>query len=536
MYGKSLKSPCVQGCCKTGHKHRGAIQVKQKIRQTMASMKEKIAARLKPVEGGREPRSPGRPELTPTGIDYELAARTQATSSGGIGAMLKLAKTVGLIDALDQSLDVLKRHRPYTESDHILNIAFNALAGGRALDHIELRRNDAAFLDAVGARTIPDPTTAGDFCRRFTPFDIERMMDIVNATRSQVWARQPRSFFNEVACIEADGSIVSTDGECKEGMDMSYKGEWGYHPLVVSLANTKEPLYILNRGGNRPSEEGAAGYFDRAIALCRKSGFKRVRLRGDTAFTQATHLDRWHDDNVQFVFGYDAFKGLVRRAGDVDDGDYHELVRKAESVFDNKQARAKQPRVKDEVIRERGYLKRSLEYEDVTEFDYMPGPCQRSYRMIVVRKLISEERGQILLDVKTRYFFYITNDKDLSAEQVVREANQRCNQENLVAQLKASEALTAPLNTLHANWAYMVITSLAWTLKQWFALMSPVSPRHRQQHEDDKARVLKMEFQTFLQRVMLVPAQILRSGRRLIYRILAWRPDLPFFFRTLDAL
>ena len=79
--------------------------MKQKIRQTMASMKEKIAARLKPVEGGREPRSPGRPELTPTGIDYELAARTQATSSGGIGAMLKLAKTVGLIDALDQSLD-----------------------------------------------------------------------------------------------------------------------------------------------------------------------------------------------------------------------------------------------------------------------------------------------------------------------------------------------------------------------------------------------------------------------------------------------
>jgi hypothetical protein len=499
-------------------------------------MKRKIAARLKPVEGGREPRAPGRPEFTPTAIDYEVAERVHATTSGGIGAMLRLAKKVGLIDAIDQGLELLKRHRPYSESDHILNIAFNALAGGRVLDDIEVRRNDAAFLDSVGARTIPDPTTAGDFCRRFAAADIEQLMDIINASRLDVWARQPASFFDSVACIEADGSIVSTDGECKQGMDMSYKGQWGYHPLVVSLANTKEVLYIANRGGNRPSEDGAAVYFDRAIALCRRGGFKEIRLRGDTAFSQAAHLDRWDADDVRFVFGYDAYKGLVRRAQGVDDDDYCELIRKAESAFEEKRTRAKQPRVKDDIVRERGYLKQSLVYEEVAEFDYKPGPCRRPYRMVVLRKLISEERGQILLDVKTRYFFYITNDVGLSAEEVVREANQRCNQENLVAQLKAAEALAAPLNSLDANWAYMVITSLAWTLKQWFALMSPVTPRHRRQHEADKARVVNMEFRTFLQRFMLVPAQVLRSGRRLIYRILAWRPDLSFFFRTLDAL
>jgi hypothetical protein len=261
-----------------------------------------------------------------------------------------------------------------------------------------------------------------------------------------------------------------------------------------------------------------------------------LRLRGDTAFSQAAHLDRWDADDVRFVFGYDAYKGLVRRAQGVDDDDYCELIRKAESAFEEKRTRAKQPRVKDDIVRERGYLKQSLVYEEVAEFDYKPGPCRRPYRMVVLRKLISEERGQILLDVKTRYFFYITNDVGLSAEEVVREANQRCNQENLVAQLKAAEALAAPLNSLDANWAYMVITSLAWTLKQWFALMSPVTPRHRRQHEADKARVVNMEFRTFLQRFMLVPAQVLRSGRRLIYRILAWRPDLSFFFRTLDAL
>jgi hypothetical protein len=510
--------------------------VKSKVRQRLASMKRRIAARLKPVEGGREPREPGRTEFTPTGISYEVAERTQATASGGVAAMLLLAKEVGLVEAIDQGLEVLKRHRPYAESDHVLNMAFNALAGGQVLDDIEVRRNDAAFLDSIGARTIPDPTTAGDFCRRLSAAHIDVLMNIINVTRLNVWAQQPASFFEDVAIIEADGTIVPTSGECKQGMDMSYKGQWGYHPLLVSLANTKEPLFIVNRSGNRPSEEGAADYFDRGIDLCRQGGFKKFRLRGDTAFSQAAHLDRWDAAGVQFVFGYDAYKGLVQRANGVDDGDYRELVRKAESAFEKKSERAKQPRVQDDIVRERGYLKQTLVYEEVAEFDYAPGPCQHSYRMIALRKLISEERGQLLLDIKTRYFFYITNDEELSAEQVVYEANQRCNQENLVAQLKAVGALAAPLNTLEANWAYMVITSLAWTLKQWFALISPVSPRHRSHHEADKTRVANMEFRTFLQRFMLVPAQVVRSGRRLIHRILAWRPDLQFFFRTLDAL
>lgn len=510
--------------------------MKAKVRQQLTSMKDKVATRLEAVEGGREPRAPGRPEFTPSGIDYELAARTQATSSGGMGAMFKVAKLTGLIDGIDSGLELLKRHRPYSESDHVTSIAFNPLAGGRVLDDIEIRRNDPAFLDSLGARTIPDPTTAGDFCRRFSEVEIEKLMDIINDARLNVWARQPRSFFDEVACIEADGTIVGTEGECKQGMDLSYKGQWGYHPLVVSLANTQEVLYIANRPGNRPSEEGAASYFDRAIDLCHKAGFKQVRLRGDTAFSQARHLDRWDAAGVRFVFGYDAYKGLVQRAKAIDDDDYSELVRQAEQALDHASARAKQPRVKDRIVRERAYLKQSLVLEEVAEFGYTPGPCQRPYRMIVLSKLIAEERGQLVLDVKTRYFFYITNDETLTPEQVVREANQRCNQENLVAQLKATGALAAPLNTLEANWAFMVMASLAWSLKQWFALLAPVTGRHRKKHEDEKARFVRMEFRTFLQRIILVPAQILRSGRRLIYRILAWRPDLPFLFRTLDAL
>jgi hypothetical protein len=501
----------------------------------MRGEQRRIARRLDEVDGGREPRGTG-PEFSARTIRYDVAARVRAIPCGGIGAMHLLALKVGLVDALHTRLPVLKMRRPYSEADHVLNIAYNALCGGHVLDDIEVRRNDAAFLDALGARTIPDPTTAGDFCRRFDAELIQLLMEIVNDVRVGVWKQQPPAFFEQTARIDADGSIVETHGECKQGMDVSYKGIWGYHPLAVTLANTGEPLYIVNRGGNRPSQEGAPEYFARAIALCRRAGWKDILLRGDTAFSQTAHFDRWHEDGVRFVFGFDAFKPMIARAEHIDDREYRELVRKADELFEGRE-RAKQPRVKEQIVWERGYRNLRLEREDIAEFEHQSNKCARPYRFIALRKTIVEERGQRCLGETHRYFFYVTNDREMNPADVVREANGRCNQENLIDQLKnQARALHAPLNTLDANWAYMVIASLAWSLKAWFAMMTPVSPRWRERHEADHERVLRMDFRSFVQRFILVPAQILRTGRQLVYRLLAWRPDLPIFFRLLDAL
>ena len=508
----------------------------RKIRRQLERAKQNIKERLEPVIGGRAPRVQGQPELTTQRIHYEMAERTQAVACGGIGVIHQLVQSVGLARRIDEGLGILKCARPYQDSDHVLNIAYNVLCGGKVLDDIEVRRNDAAFLDALGARTIPDPTTAGDFCRRFDGDGVWQLMGIINEVRVQVWQQQPARFTRETARIDVDGTIVPTTGECKQGMDMSFKGVWGYHPLLISLANTNEPLFIINRCGNRPSHEGAPAVLNQAIRLCRRAGFQDILLRGDTDFTMTEHLDQWTDDGVRFVFGYDANPSFVSRANSLGDEEYTELVRKADELFAQR-PRQTQPRVKEEIIRERGYLNQRLISEDVAEFEHRPSKAKYSYRIVVLRKLIVEERGQLNLGTSYRYFFYVTNDRQLTREQVIAESNGRCNQENLIEQLKNGvRALHAPLNTLEANWAYMVMVSLAWTLKAWVALLLPVVPRWQKRHEQERKLVLSMEFHTFLQQLMLVPAQIIRSARRLIYRLLAWRPRLSILFRLLDAL
>ncbi len=162
-----------------------------------------------------------RPMTAASNIRYEVAERVRGIAPGGIGAMRLLARKLGLVEDIDRDLHLLKRHLPYHESDHVLNIAYNLLAGGSRLEHLEVRRNDEVYLDALGARRIPDPTTAGDFCRRFGEADVEELMDTFNEARLRAWKEQPADFFDE-AFIDADGTMAPGDGWCRQGVDISY--------------------------------------------------------------------------------------------------------------------------------------------------------------------------------------------------------------------------------------------------------------------------------------------------------------------------
>jgi hypothetical protein len=494
--------------------------------------------------------------MTATNIHYEPAGRGRGLGAGGLGALFLLAQKVELIQEIDRTLHLLKKHLPYHESDHVLNIAFNLLAGGRRLEHLELRRHDEVYLDALGAQRIPDPTTAGDFCRRFAAA-VLILMDALNAARLRVWAQQPDEF-REEAILDADSTLVETAAECKDGVDISSDGRWGYHPLVISLAPTAEPLFLLNRSGNRPSQERAGEYLDKAVALCIRAGFRKILLRGDTRIAENEDLDPWDDrllprdgttiaetqdldswdaaGTVRFLFGYAAYEALKARADELPEEAYHFLERPPRYTIQT--APRQQPeRVKPAIVRERGFQTIHLLEEMVGEFAYRPIACKKSYRMIVLRKRLGTERGQRRLFEEYRYFFSITTDRDMSAEEVVFSAKGRCDQENLIAQLKSGvHALTTPVDNLVSNWAYMVMASLAWSLKAWSALLVPVTPRHEAKHQAERRTVLGMEFATYCAAFIQMPCQIVRGGRRLIYRMLSGNPWQGVFLRWVERL
>ncbi len=503
-----------------------------KIQKRLARSKRRILRRLDKNDN----RGCQRPMITATNIHYEIADRTRAVAAGGIGAIHLVVRKLALAEAIDRRLQLLKVHLPYHESDHVLNIAYNLLAGGSCLEHLELRRNDEVYLDALGARRIPDPTTAGDFCRRFDACDIDTLQEVFNEIRLKVWRQQPDAFFEE-AVIEADGTMVETTGECKQGIDINHQGEWGYHPLVVSLANTGEPLYVVNRSGNRPSHEGAAEYFDKSIAICRRAGFRKMTLRGDTDFTQTARLDGWDEQgDVRFVFGIDAMPNLYEKAENVPNKAWKRLRRRAKYQVKTT-PRARPTNVKEQVVREREFTNIRLAEEYVAEFKYSPTLCKKTYRVVVVWKNLEVTQGQRKLFDDSKCFFYITNDFEAPAEAIVFEANDRCNQENLIQQYKNGvRSLTAPVDTLLSNWAYMVMAGLAWSLKAWAALLLPETGRWKEKRGAQKRKLLRMDFATFRHAVINMPAQIVRGGRRIVYRLLSWNPWQQVFFRLLDQL
>ncbi|HLQ43234.1 MAG TPA: transposase [Planctomycetaceae bacterium] len=376
-----------------------------KIARQLAARKRRILRRLKRTNDDKYRRyaAGAGPVIDVGAVKDEWADKARGMANGGVGLMLRVAREAGLVEAIDRRVQLLKRHVPYHESGQVLNFAINALGGAACLQDIERRRNDEVFLDSIGADAIPDPTTAGDFCRRCDESTLRDLHNAIDDVRLNVWKRPSPDFFDE-AVIDRDGTLVVTTGECKAGMDISYKGDWGYHPLLVWLANTKEVLAIINRSGNRPSQEGAAAQADRALALCRRGGFRKVRLRGDTDFPQTAHLDRWDADGVLFQFGIDRSQPLQELAENQPET-AGTTLRRAPAYPATGAARARPANIQRQIIRRREFLHLELKSEQITEFAYRPTKCQTWYRVIAVRKNISREKGYHVLFDEIRYFF-----------------------------------------------------------------------------------------------------------------------------------
>ena len=498
--------------------------MKAKKAKKAAKRQEKLQAHL----ANKDFTSPHQPLLGDQPIHYELADRTRVISMGGIGAMHTLVTKLHLPELLNDHVSVLKRHLPYWESDHILSQCYNLLTGGKPLQDINRLRKDEGYLKALGVERLPAPSTAGDFLRRFeTEAALVDLQEAINQARQPVWQRMTVER-RQLAILDLDGTITPTQGECKQGMDYcAYKKQWGYGPLLVSLAQTGEVLYVVNRPASVPSHQGVAAWVKRALPHVR-SAFETIWLRGDTDFSLTKEFDGWDEEGVMFIFGYDAHANLIEQAKGLPSSAWEWLERPPTYEIKTK-PRIRPDHVKQEIVEQRGFERIETISEEVASFLYRPTACKKTYRMIVLRKHLEITKGGQWLRDEIVYFFYITNDWMSPVTELLLFYDERGGQEHLIGQLKNTiPVFHAPTDTLEANWAYMIIAALAWNLKIWYGLLLD-EPELQQQ-------IQRMSFTSFLERFIHVPCQILTSGRRLIYRIVQFTTDTLTVLSTFEQL
>lgn len=500
---------------------------KRKKRQQRQRKWQARQRRLKARLAHRDFTAASQPLLGAQPICYELAERTRVMSMGGLGLIHGLVMKLQLPALLNAAVAVLKRHLPYWESDHILALCYTVLTGGKPLQELNRLRQDEVALDALGVRRLPAPSTAGDFLRRFTSSRlILSLQEAINQARLKVWQRQPAAFRHQ-ATLDVDGTLVETDAECMEGIDYcAYKQLWGYGPLLITLCETREVLYVVNRPASAPSHQDAAVWIDRALALA-GSFFENIWLRGDTDFSLTKHFDRW-DARAWFILGVDAMPNLVELAQTVPDSEWTPLIRPPRYEVQT-HWRTSPPQVKQQRVRQRRFEELHTVEEEVTSLPYRPGKCKKTYRLILLRKQLQRRQGGQDLGEEMRYGFYITNELTQPDDELVLFYDQRADQENTIAQLKSGvPAFHAPTHSFLANWVYMVIAALAWNLTAWYGLLLQ-EPALRQQ-------LVRMEFKQFLQRFIHIPCQIIRRSRSLIYRIVNFTVDTLLFMKIVDQL
>jgi hypothetical protein len=224
----------------------------------------------------------------------------------------------------------------------------------------------------------------------------------------------------------------------------------------------------------------------------------------------------------------DARENMIRIADSISESQWELFEREAKYTITTKE-RERPVNVKDQVIEDRGFKKIQTETEYLAEFPYQPKKCNKTYRVIVLKKKIKITRAGVVLSNVIRYFFYITNDEIRSASDVLEFYRDRADHENDIAQLKnGTRALHAPSNNLISNWAYMVIASLAWTLKAWYGLLMPYQLLGK--------TIVRMEFKRFVNTFINIPCLIINTGRKICYRFIGYNDKIKSMLKLFEML
>jgi hypothetical protein len=447
------------------------------------------------------------------------------TPYGGVVLVAELLRRFRVTQTIDEHVSVLKWHLPYTESDHVIAQAINLYIGGTCIEDMASIQHSAAMCRMLGAVRLPDPTTGGDFLRRFdeqrNPGSLAGLRTAVDLVQDEVWrelrprrgrgrARRP------LATVDLDGHEKRLYGTQKEGADFSHTGHWSYMPLLISLAQTGECLSLTNRPGNARSSDGAAEQLAPVLRRL-EPHFDTILVRGDSDFDRADLRAVCEKLGAYFAFvGREHPKGgRARRAMMIDEDRWLPYRPRASRLADERprsqdfRPRRKKPNRRRRRARERGYKELRQVRQWVTEVPYYPVDSEATWRLVIRRQLVEHHEGQVHLFDEYRYHYIVTDlPLSMSTAEVVDETYQRCDQENLIEQLGSGlAAWRMPVAEFHGNCAWLEIARLAWNMAKWIAeLALPLE-------------VLRWEWKRFRHAFVHIAAEVVKTGRQVRARI-----------------
>jgi hypothetical protein len=436
--------------------------------------------------------------------------RGEATAYGGLSLAVALVRQLGVERALDQALDLLQSHRPFTESDHVLTHVYNLFVGGTCIEDIAYLQASEPVRRMLGAARIPDPTTAGDFLRRFDAGALEALDRAIDRGQEAVWKRRYGRRKAGQAIVDLDSHVHPVYGDQKEGADFSYKGPLAYHPLVISLAETQECLRLINRPGNTPSAEDAEKHLDELFPMLLRR-FRQVVVRGDSAFCNQKVFDACEAHGQSFAVVSPTqtnFEALADALPESAWKPYRGPGERAHRTAPPARRRQRRPNLRRRLARQRGKHDLKLERQWVAEIPYRPQRSQTTYRLVIRRQRIEEHHQGQLFEL-WRYRYVMTNlPPSTSTQEVVDLTYQRCDQENVIEQLQHGiPGMRMPTGGLISNAAYLTCARLAHNLKAWLAQLA--LPRE----------TMRWEWKRFRHAFVYVAARVLRQSRQVRVRI-----------------
>jgi hypothetical protein len=472
-------------------------------------------------------------------LHVETAHRVTVTRFGGLALAEQFCRRHGVAALIDEHVEVLKLHMPYHESDHVLAQALNLYVGGTCLEDMTVLQHDEAVLRMVGAGRLPDPTTAGDFLRRFDteqhPEALTGLRHANNELGQRVWRklsrRQRRRRKREWCVIDLDGHIKELYGVQKEGADFSYNGKWSYQPLIVSMASTGECLGVRNRPGNVRSGDGADEVVNEVLEWT-TNHFDHILVRGDSDFDRQALREVIEHHGGFFAFVGRAQKGRPEQAAALPEDAYRPFLTRAERQRQRRKddhgtkPRRKKRNRRRQRARQRNYKERLQTKQWVAETTYQPPGQPNIYRLVIRRKLIEHRKGQVHLFDDHEYAWVVTNlPDDFSAEDVIDHTYQRCDQENVIEQMGSGLACwRMPVAEFDGNSAWLEIARLAWNMAKWIAQLS--LPKE----------VVRWEWKRFRLHYVLVPAQIIKRARQMWVRLMGARSTTEPLLLAFDTL